>query len=144
MTTDDYQFTHVPLNRDKPKRSGKTPEARVTAACDAYLQMIGCLAIRTNSGQWKDDAGNIIMGAKGGTSDKTLLLPGGRFCALELKAGKNTLSDAQKRYKQRVEALGGLFIEAHSKDDLRAALVAAYGLQCVEDWETLGRARKRR
>jgi len=140
----DYQFSYVPLNRAKSKRSGKTPEAKVTAACDTYLALIGALVIRTNAGSWKDDAGNVIMGAKGGTSDKTILLPGGRFCALELKAGKNTLSDAQKRYKQRVESLGGLFIEAHSKDELRDALVQAFGAQAVQDWETLGKARKKR
>lgn len=140
----DYQFTHVPLNRTPKKRSGATPEAKVTAAVDKYLKLIGVLSIRTNAGSWRDDSGNIIMGAKGGTSDKTLLLPGGRFAALELKAGTNTLSDAQKAYRQRVLGLGGLFIEARSADDVRAALVEAYGAQTVADWETLGKARKRR
>lgn len=141
--SDDYQFSYVARRPPTPKK-GKTPEAKVTAACDAYLKLIGALVIRTNAGAWADENGNVIMGAKAGTSDKTVLLPGGRFIALELKAGKNTLSEAQKRYKARVVALGGLFIEAHGKDELRAALIEAFGAQTVADWETLGRAKQKK
>lgn len=141
----DYERSYVPLNRDKKKRSGTTPEAKVSKAIDAYLSLIGCINIRTNSGAWQDEHGNYIYGAKAGTSDKTLCLPGGgRFAAVECKAGTNTLSEAQKRYKARVVALGGLFIEARSVADLRAGLVAAFGAQTVADWELLGKARKRR
>jgi hypothetical protein len=69
-------------------------------------------------------------------------MPGsGRFVALEIKAAKGTQSDAQKKFQQRVVSLGGLYILAHSKDELRAALVDAFGAQTVADWETLGKAR---
>lgn len=131
----DPQFSYVPLNRAKAKRSGKTPEAKVTAAIDKYLSTLGCIVIRTNSGAWQGEDGNYILGAKAGTSDKTLCLPGGHFAALEIKAGTNTLSAAQKRYKARVESLGGLFIEAHTVAELRAGLVAAFGPQQVAQWE---------
>lgn len=140
----DYERSYVPLNRQPKKRGGTTPEAKVSKKIDDYLSLIGCINIRTNSGAWQDEHGNYIYGAKAGTSDKTLLLPGGRFCAVECKAGTNTLSDAQRRYKSRVTALGGLFIEARSVADLRAGLVAAFGEQTVTDWELLGKARKRR
>lgn len=132
----DSQFSYVARTKQPAKkRSGKTPEAKVTAACDAYLKSIGALVIRTNSGSWSDEQGNIIMGAKGGTSDKTLCLPGGHFAALELKAGTNTLSAAQQAYKARVERLGGVFIEAHSAAELRAGLVQAFGADRVASWE---------
>jgi hypothetical protein len=137
----DENWAHAMRRHDPPKKKTATPEAKVTTACDAYLKLLGILTIRTNAGSWSDEKGNMIMGAKGGTSDKTLLLPGGRFAALELKAGTNTLSDAQKRYKARVVALGGLFIEARCKEDVRAALVVVFGEQTVNDWETLGKAR---
>lgn len=130
----DYQFTHVPLNRAKPKR-GPTPEAKVSAACDRYLKKIGAITIRTNAGAWQDEQGNVIMGAKAGTSDKTVCLPGGAFCAVECKAGRNGLSDAQKRYQVRVEALGGIYIVARSAADLRGALITLYGAAVVEGWE---------
>ena len=139
-TRNDTQRNHLRPPQSK-RRSGKTPEAKVTAACDKYLQSIGALVIRANAGSWVDDQGNTIMGAKAGTSDKVLCLPGGHFAALELKAGRNTLTDAQKRYKARVESLGGCFIEAHSVDDLRAGLVTAYGEHRVASWERAGRER---
>lgn len=142
MATDpNYQFTHVPLNRQPKKRSGTTPEAKVSAAIDAYLKLIGCINIRANAGSWQDDAGNYIQGAKAGTADKILCVAG-RFVALEVKAAKGTQSEAQKKFQSRVVALGGLYILAHSKDELRDALVTAFGAQAVTDWETLGRARQ--
>lgn len=137
-----YQFTHVARNKTPQKRRGKTPEAKVKAQVDNYLKLIGALNIRTNAGSWQDDQGHIIQGAKAGTSDHTCCLPGGRFVAIEDKAAKGTLSDAQKAYRQRVLGLGGLWIEARSADDVRAALVTAFGEQTVRDWETLGRARQ--
>lgn len=126
------------------KRKGVTPEAKVTKACDAYLQSIGALVIRTNSGSWRDDSGNVIMGARGGTSDKVICMPGmGRFVALELKAANGVQSEAQKQFQARVIALGGIYILARSVDELRAALVAAFGHECITDLETLGAARQR-
>jgi hypothetical protein len=140
MTTDP-QFSYVARNHDKPRRTGKTPEAKVTKAIDDYLTWLGCIAIRTNAGAWKDENGHTITGAKAGTSDKTLCLPGGLFAALEIKAGTNTLSDAQKAYKARVEALGGIFIEAHSVAEARAGLCAAVGAAKVAEWEQAAASR---
>lgn len=131
----DYQFTHVPLNRAKPKRSGPTPEAKVSAACDRYLKKIGAITIRTNAGSWTDEQGNVIMGAKAGTSDKTVCLPGGAFVAVEVKSATGRQTDAQKRYQQRLEAIGGVYILARSAADLRAGLVEAFGESIVAGWE---------
>lgn len=117
------------------KRTGKTPEAKVAAQIDAYLKKLGAINIRTNAGAWKGDDGNFIQGAKAGTSDKTVCLPGGAFCAVECKAGKNGLSEAQERYQARVERLGGLYIVARSAADVRVALVERFGEQAVKEWE---------
>lgn len=139
----DYERSFVPLNRQPKKRSGPTPEAKVSAACDVYLKLIGALCIRANAGSWQDDSGHYIQGAKAGTADKILCIAS-RFVALEIKAAKGKQSDAQKRFQSRVEALGGLYILAHSKDELREALFAAFGLDTVVGWELAGKARQRR
>jgi hypothetical protein len=118
-----------------PKRSGKTPEAKVSGKVDDYLKELGCINIRTNSGSWQDDAGHWIMGSKAGTSDKTCCLPNGRFCAVETKSAKGKLSEAQERYKARVLRLGGIYIEARSKADVRAGLVDAFGEEMIKQWE---------
>jgi hypothetical protein len=136
----DENWAHAMRRHDPPKK-GKTPEAKVTAEIDRYLKLIGVINIRANAGSWADDQGNIIMGAKAGTSDKILCVAG-RFVALEIKAAKGTQSEAQKKFQGRVTALGGLYILAHSKDEVRDALVTAFGAQAVQDWETLGRARE--
>lgn len=137
-----YAQTHQRRSRapEPAKRTGKTPEAKVSAACDAYLKTLGCINIRANAGSWADESGHMIMGAKAGTSDKILCIAG-RFVALEIKAARGVQSDAQKRFQGRVTALGGLYILAHSVDELRSALVAAFGAQTIADLETLGRAR---
>jgi hypothetical protein len=152
----DYERTYVPLNRAKPKRSGSTPEAKVSAAIDKYLSLIGAIVIRTNSGSWQDEQGNYIYGAKAGTSDKTVCLPlpapseyaqegrSAAFLALEVKSATGRQNEAQKRYQARVEAIGGLYILARSADDVRQALIAAFGAAVVTQWEAAGKARKRR
>lgn len=117
-----------------PKRKGPTPEAKVSAAVDKYLKKIGVINIRTNAGAWSDDSGNVIMGAKAGTSDKTCCIAG-RFVAVECKAEKGKQSEAQAKYQARVEALGGLYILARSAADVRTALVATFGEATVNGWE---------
>lgn len=123
--------------KETKKRSGRTPEAKVKTEIDAYLKKIGAINIRTNAGSWQDETGHWIMGAKAGTADHTVCLPGslsgGRACfaAVEDKSAKGVLSEAQKRYKARVESLGGIYIEARSVEDVRAALIAEFGEQAV-------------
>lgn len=144
----DYERAYVPLNRQPKKRSSKTPEAKVSAAIDRYLTLIGAVNIRTNSGVWQDEQGNYILGAKAGTSDKTCCLPSpdgssAPFCAIEVKSPTGRQTDAQQRYRARVEALGGLYILARSVDDVRAVLVARFGAATVASWEDAGKARRR-
>lgn len=121
--------------RQSPRRKGKTPEAKVSASLDTYLKRIGAITIRTNAGMWQGEDGHYILGAKAGTSDKTCCLPGGIFCAIEAKAAKGRLSEAQERYGERVRRLGGLYIVARSKDELRTALVDYFGEDIVRRWE---------
>lgn len=117
----------------KPRR--KTPEAKVSTSLDGYLKKIGALVTRANAGMWQDDQGHTIMGAVAGTADKLVLLPGGLYLALEVKSAKGKTTEAQDRFAARVRRLGGLYIVARSKDELRAALVDYFGEDIVKRWE---------
>lgn len=137
----DYERSYVPLNRQPKKRSGKTPEAKVSAAIDRYLASLPCLPLRTSAGLIEIDGRKIQMG-RAGVSDRSVLFEGGVWVSIEIKATTG-LSDAQKRYRARVEALGGLYIEARSADDVRAALVARFGAQAIASWEAAGKVKRR-
>lgn len=137
-TPEEARRDHAAMYHKPPakKRKGKTPEAKVSTAVDNYLKKIGAITIRTNAGAWQDDSGHWIMGAKAGTADKTVCLPGGHFAGLEVKSATGTQTDAQKRWQARVEGLGGLYILARSVADVRTALVARFGEAVVKGWET--------
>lgn len=130
----DENWVHAMRRHDPPKRKGKTPESKVSAAVDRYLKKIRVINIRTNAGSWADDQGNVIMGAKAGTSDKTCCIAG-VFVAIETKSDKGKQSEAQEKYQARVERLGGLYILARSAADVQAALVARFGAATVKSWE---------
>lgn len=134
MMNDEDRAWVAAVRRPPTKKRTKTPEAKVSTAIDKYLTKIRAINIRTNAGFWQDDAGRTIMGAKAGTADKHVCVPGGYFVAIEAKATTKQ-SEAQARYQARVEALGGLYILARSAADVRAALVARFGEEVVAQWE---------
>lgn len=105
------------------KRSGKTPEARVTEAGNKYLASIGALTVRINQGTFKvvDPSGKTryISGPPAGTHDWLVCLPNGRFMTVEYKA-TTTPTDAQLDFQRKVLALNGLSIIVRDVDrDLR-------------------------
>lgn len=61
-----------------------------------------------------------ILKANGdGRSDLQAIEPGnGRYWAIEVKIGKDTLKRKQKIFREQVEKRGGVFIEAHSLEDI--------------------------
>jgi hypothetical protein len=116
-----------------PKR-GKTPEAKVKAEVEKYLKQIGALSLRTGAGLMTVGDRKFSMG-RSGCSDLTVLLPGGYWLSVETKSAKGTASDLQRRYGETVAALGGLFVVARGRDDVRAALVGRFGEDTVRGWE---------
>jgi hypothetical protein len=58
----------------------------------------------------------IRSSAMRGSSDLKIILPGGRFCACEIKLAKthDKLSQTQQAYRAKIEASGGLYIVAES------------------------------
>lgn len=127
----------------KPKqRAGQTPEAKVSKAVEKYLTGIGCLVHRANAGFWRDASGHVIRGMSAGTADFIGALPNAVFLAVECKATTGTTL-LQRRYLDRVTALGGVAIVVHSVEELRAGLVAAFGESVVAGWEASRKTRQR-
>lgn len=146
MTPEQIQ-QHAKLHRASykaapAKRSGQTPEAKVSKAVNKYLDSLGAINLRTGAGSVEVDGRRIAIGLAG-TSDRTLCLPNGMFAAVEIKA-TTKLSDRQQRYLDRVAALGGVAIVARCVDDVRDALAERFSLDTVEAWEERGKTRKRR
>lgn len=144
MTPDDIKAAAISSHRamyHKPpakKRTGKTPEAKVSAAIDRYLTKIGALVLRTSAGLAEIEGRKIQIGQPG-VSDRTCCLPNGYFCAIEIKATTKP-TEAQERYLLSVKARNGVEVVAYSVADLRAALVTRFGAATVEGWEKSGKA----
>jgi hypothetical protein len=139
MTTDDPIKTaalasHRAMYHKPPtkKRTGKTPEAKVSAAIDRYLAKIGALSLRTSAGLAEIEGRKIQIGQRG-TSDRVCCIAG-TFVALEIKATTRT-TVAQEKFLTNVKLHGGLAVVAYSVEDLRQALVERFGLATVEGWE---------
>ncbi len=120
-TRNETQRNH--LRYSPPKRSDKTPEAKVSAAVDRYLKSIGALNLRTSAGVAQFGERKVMMGAAG-TSDRTCCI-GGRFVAIEIKSATGKPTPSQEQYLARVRAAGGVAIVARSAEDVKAALTEA-------------------
>lgn len=133
---DEARRNHAAMYPKKAKkRAGATPEGKVKAEVERYLKTIGALSLRTGAGLVVVGDRKFSTGRAGG-SDLTVLLQGGFWLSVETKSASGTLSDLQRRYGEKVTALGGLFVVARSSADVRAALVARFGETTVKGWET--------
>jgi hypothetical protein len=137
----DAQFSYVARNKSTAKKRYKKPEANVAVKIEDYLTLLGCIVMRTNAGAIEIAPGRWFHGVPEGYADYHACTPHGCFLAVETKAPKKGLKPKQQEYQGNVEAHSGTYIIAHSVDELRAGLIAAYGPQTVADWELLGRAR---
>lgn len=132
---DMSRFEHNERNWSKPKRPGartnRQPENKVRDKLEKYLKSIGAKYTRVNSGSWKDVAGNVIMGAKAGTSDYLAIIPidiagfrFGVFAAIEAKAPGNKPTEPQQRYIDAISKRGGIAIVAYSPADIEREVMA--------------------
>jgi hypothetical protein len=111
---------------EKPKRKYKAPEADVAKYVDAYLCKIGAYMRVIKSDGRKLPNGRWIPSKQGkGISDRIGVLPGGRFCAVELKAqGKrDTATPEQLSFLRSVINKGGFGAVVDSVACLERALM---------------------
>lgn len=105
-------------------------EKDVQKLCLDWLRFWGAFPIRVNSGAVKVGKRFVQFNREPGCSDTLVVLPGGRFLALELKRpGRDRTAPKRKAeqaaFRQLVERSGGLAIVANSLDNLRLQLKAA-------------------
>lgn len=100
----------------------KTPEGEVVKACLEYLGLCRVFAWRNNSGALPDKTGRLVRYGKVGSSDIIGCLPGGRFLAVECKAGPGRATEAQSEFLEQVRSQGGLPLLVRSMDELRRGL----------------------
>jgi hypothetical protein len=78
----------------------------------------GCVAYRVNNvGVWDQAKG---IHRKGNTEKglpDVIMIFRGRFIAIEVKAGRDKLSDDQKKRQFEIERAGGIYFECRSTDD---------------------------
>lgn len=117
------------------KRSGKTPEAKVSAAIDTYLKQLDFYVLRTSAGMAEIDGRKMSIG-RAGTHDRTCCAPNGAYVSIEIKSAIGTPTPAQLRQREFIERRHGLVIIARSPADVRAALVARFGEDVVKGWES--------
>lgn len=77
----------------------------------------GCVAYRVNNvGVWDQAKG---IHRKGNTEKglpDVIMIYRGRFIAIEVKAGRDKLSDDQKKRQFEIERAGGIYFECRSTD----------------------------
>lgn len=109
-------------------------ENQVTAACMAYLNLIGAFV-------WRNNSRTLMVAGKGGrprpmffglpgSPDIVGILPGGRFVGVECKrplgprggTRGSVQSDEQVAFQAECERRGGLYVLARSVDDVISAV----------------------
>lgn len=99
-----------------------TPEGSVVRAILDYLDIRQILYIRNNSGvarpERKDGTKGFVKFGAVGSADIIGCLPGGRFFAIECKAGRGKLTPAQVEFQRKTIREGGLHIVAYRVEDV--------------------------
>ncbi len=79
---------------------------------------IGCIAYRVNNvGIWDAAKGVYRAGNTAKGLPDIIAIIRGRFVGIEVKAGKDKLSEHQQHRKFEIERAGGIYFEARSTDD---------------------------
>ena len=98
------------------KRTATTETNALTRSIIRYIEALGGMAWRNNTGT----RGGIRYGKKG--SGDVFALYKGRFYSVELKTGRDTLSEDQARWIAEVRQQGGTAVVAYSIDDVIKAI----------------------
>lgn len=122
-------------NWEKPRRKSSTPRGKPEKLNQDriwrhLIDVYGAIPRRINSGNWRTSDGDMIMGAKAGTSDiiaelsiiinETARI--GVYFAIETKSMRGTPSVAQEKFIARVKALGGIACVARTPLDVDAEI----------------------
>ena len=108
----NFNFSDMPVNQ-KPETANQITRNVLRLA----NFQTGCVAYRVNNvGVWDQAKG---IHRKGNTEKglpDVIMIYRGRFIAIEVKAGKDKLSDDQKKRQFEIERAGGIYFECRSTD----------------------------
>lgn len=102
-----------------------TPEGAILAQCLELLTLRGVLHWRQNTGAFAIGEGaarRFFRAGAPGISDILLVLPGGRFGAVEVKSAKGRIRAEQQAFLDNVNKAGGWGICIRSAQELSDAL----------------------
>jgi hypothetical protein len=127
---------------NKPRRQKSDNRANnLTREIVANLNLAGAVMVRINTtGVWDPTRKAFRKNTTGrlGTSDILGVLPvNGRFCAIEVKIGRDKLTDDQTQFLTDVRKAGGLALEA--RDTFDAFLIEFCKQLTREEWQALER-----
>jgi hypothetical protein len=93
-----------------------TPAQHLTHAVRDYLALRGWVTFKCGAGMVKS-AGRMVCFGTAGAPD-LVAIRGDRYLLLEIKAGKDRMSAAQKAFKDSIEATGGVYHVIRSLDQI--------------------------
>lgn len=110
--------------RPEPEQRRGRPEAAIGARLVRYLERHGVTLHRRTTGMFRtiDGRRNVYVGTPGEADYWACIR--GRHVEVETKAPAGRLSDAQRKFRERIERDGGLYIVARGVSDV-AGLVDA-------------------
>jgi hypothetical protein len=91
-------------------------------ACIAYVQARGGMATRLQAGRVRVGGRWVHMSKSGWPDVIGLIPPVGRFLAVEVKVGRDTLSPVQRTTHEELQRRGALVVTIRDIKDLEAAL----------------------
>jgi hypothetical protein len=95
-------------------------------AIEQYLTMLGWFVWRNNTGAAKMPSGRLVrFGVPGAADVIGCKPPDGRMVAVEGKTGTGRMSKAQRAWRDRFVAAGGLFVECRDVAELARMLEEA-------------------
>lgn len=108
------------------RRPEQALQQNVAAYLSATFPRLLWFHVPNSSGDRGAQLGGILktMGVKAGVPDLVLILPNGLAGFIELKAGRGKLTEAQAAFRDRCQALGCLWSEARSIEDVQTILTA--------------------
>lgn len=94
------------------------------------LSALGCMAARREVGLFRDERGTPRKIGISGEADVQGIAPGGRAVGIEVKTGRASRTQQQKRWGARFTQLGGLYVVARfsEREDGRETIRAAFQL----------------
>jgi acetaldehyde dehydrogenase (acetylating) len=100
----------------------KRTESMIQRACLDWLRLFkknnDVVFFRANSGAFKTAQGRYVKTGTPGLADICVVF-NGTFYGVEVKTATGKMSEAQKRFKEDIEAAGGRYVLCRSVGDLK-------------------------